>query len=230
MEFRKKHKGYFLCADILGFRQIVENELHIRLNNRLEKWVEAVLGLSEEYALTCVKHFSDTIFVKTESSCNGLSRMLEFSRSLLEKGIEHSFPIRGGIAHGPVVWDKKKTFGQAVIDAHQIEQESDWIGIACSRDCCHTEPLTSWDRLVTYPVPKKDGQVKELSVVAWCVPPVSKLICSTTSGKNKSYDHTKVVNTWLFGKYLKHGKQNKYDPRLFQYESILHFLDDFKVL
>ena len=232
MAFRSKHKGYFLCADILGFRQMgVEHQSALQLNHRLDHWVGAVSELSKRYAFTRVQHFSDTIFVSTDSSCHDFGCLLEFSRSLLEKGIEHSFPIRGGIAHGTVVWDDTITFGEAVIEAHRVEQESDWIGIACSKTCCHTQSLASWDLLVTYPVPRKHGQVELTSVVAWPVPAVSKLIKNTTSGvpvdspTRWHYHHTKTVNTLLFGKYLEHGQRQRHDPRRFNYETPLHFVE-----
>lgn len=231
VESRTEFKGYFLCADILGFRQIVENQQALELSDRLAKWIDAVLELSEKYAFCRIQHFSDTIFVSTDSSEEELGLLLEFSRSLLERGIEHSFPIRGGIAHGTVVWDDAITFGQAVIEAHKVEKESDWIGIACSSTCCHTESLASWDLLVKYPVPRRNGPVETSSVVAWSVPSVSKLIQSTTSGLPKhsatqSHDHhTKAANTLLFGKYLKHGCRKGYDPRRFSFCSPLHFLD-----
>ena len=173
--------------------------------------------------------FSDTLIVSVDDACNDLGLLLEFSRKLLELGIENRFPIRGGIAHGPIVWDDTITFGRAVVEAHRIEQESDWIGISCTSKCPRVDSLFSWDLVVTYPVPKKIGPVQLVPAVAWTIPSANKLNDNTLLGLKVGEcirwdsQQTKVVNTLLFAKYLQHVNQQN-APQTFNYGSPAHFL------
>ena len=234
MASRDGRTAYILCADILGFSDIVRHQPADKLNERLRKWINAVDDLTKKYAFTRVQHFSDTLFVSVDSDLNSFGCLLEFSRSLLSVGIEHSFPIRGGIAHGIVVWDDTITFGPAVIAAHQLEQESDWIGITCANGCPHAEALYSWDLLVVYAVPRRTGIVSLSSVVAWSVPSAPILDEHTLLGVPTEdpvrweSQHTKVLNTIVFGKYLRNGREQNDDPKIFSYISPSRFLDQLR--
>ena len=232
MASRDQRTGYILCADILGFSDIVRNQHAHDLRDRLDDWIDAVYALTKEYAFTRVRHFSDTLIVGVDDDSNSFGCLLEFSRRLLSVGIKHSFPTRGGIAHGTVVWDDTITFGPAVIRAHQAEQESDWIGIKCAKGCPYVEDLYCWDLLVVYPVPQRTGIVCLSSAVAWPVPPAPTLDKHTLLGIPTKdpirweSQTTKVLNTIIFGKYLTYGKNRSHDPRIFPYVSPSKFVDE----
>lgn len=184
-----------------------------------------------KYAFTRVQYFSDTLIVGIDSDLDSFGCLLEFSCSLLSAGIEHSFPVRGGIAHGTAVWGDTITFGPAVIAAHQIEQESDWIGITCAKECPHVEAFYSWDLLVVYAVPRRTGIVSLSSVVAWPVPtgPIldKHTLLGVPTGDPIRWEsqHTKVLNTMIFGKYLRYGRKRNHAPHEFSYVSPSRFLD-----
>ena len=114
-----------------------------RKSQRVGDWVDLVRTTKLQLGITDTQLISDTLFVKEEDSEDGLERLLRFAQVLLKKGIQMSFPIRGGIVHGNVAWGEL-TYGEAVIQAHKIERSLDWIGIACSPRIPRIDKFWSW--------------------------------------------------------------------------------------
>lgn len=154
----------------------------------------------------------DTLFAGAPSTVEGLSGLLSFSRDLLSRGFEKSFPIRGAIVHGEYVFGKL-TYGRAVIAAHELEQAQNWIGITCAPDLPNIETLWSLDLVVCYPAPLKRGPMKLHPVVSWPVPPTERLMRLLTGG---GLTRGQGVITWELGE-----KAN--NTILFRlYQEILH--------
>lgn len=187
--------GYFLVADLLGFGKIVKNSTGTTLNGRIDEWVDLVGATASLHGINNFQLVSDTLFVGAPSSVEGLSGLLSFSRDLLSKGIEKSFPIRGAIVHGEYVFGKL-TYGRAVIAAHELEQAQNWIGITCAPDLPDIEALWSLDRVVCYPAPQKRGQMRLHPVVSWPVPPTERLMQLLMGG---GLTRAQEVITWELG-------------------------------
>lgn len=122
--------NYFLAVDLLGFSNMVSNLGQNKLDGRIGDWTGLVEKVKTDAGVNDLQLISDTVFVREEDSEDGLQRIIRFARSLLEKSLDRSLPIRGAITHGAVAWGKL-TYGKPVIEAHKLETSQDWIGIAC---------------------------------------------------------------------------------------------------
>jgi len=111
--------GYFFVADILGFGNIVRNSNEVDLVARINSWTTIVDSLAHQHGIDNIQLISDTVFAYTESSTAGLRKLVEFSRLLLNQGVQQSLPIRGAITHGDFDWGRL-TYGIAVITAHEL--------------------------------------------------------------------------------------------------------------
>ena len=227
-------QSYFMASDLLGFSSIVSNLDQDKLNERINAWIVLAKKIKSEMGIRDMQLISDTLFVREEDSKDGLGRLLQFAKSLLERGIERSFPIRGAITYGDVIWGDL-TYGKPVIEAHQLEMSLDLIGIACSPKLPRIKSFYSWNLVCVYPAPKQTGMIQLVPVVVWSVPEPDKLVSKTSAGGHyKSGDHilwehhSKVERTVLFAKYLHHANQARLDPQDFKYKTPAHFIGDLK--
>lgn len=220
-------KHYLLLADVLGFSNIVSNLPHDSLSNRIETWTSLVEETSSEMEIKEIQLVSDTIFVREADSDDGLERLLRFSKLLLERGIEKSFPIRGAITYGEVTWGKL-IFGEAVIKAYELERSLDWIGITFETLLNEKMPW-SWDLACVYPVPRKSKEkAKPLGAIVWTAPEVADFINKWTSGglhkkgQRPTWEgFSKLLNTFLFLKYIRYCTQEKLTPDKFSPEGFI---------
>ena len=201
-------EGYFLVADILGFGAIVKNTNREELDKKIEEWINLVQDTANKHDIKQLQLISDTVFVSTDSSLEGLRKIALFSRDLLEEGVSCSLPVRGAIAHGEYCWGECLTYGEAIIKAHDLEMKQNWIGVSCDNNMPHI--LTDFpDFLVCYPTPKKGGPVVLHPVVLWDIPIFEKLIKYMMSGgltrKGEVIDWSlgeKISNTITYRSYL----------------------------
>lgn len=156
--------GYFFVADILGFGNIVRNSNEVDLVARINSWTTLVDSLAHQHDIDNIQLISDTVFAYTESSTAGLRKLVEFSRSLLNQGVQQSLPIRGAITHGYFDWGRL-IYGIAVITAHELETSQNWIGVSCDNNLPHLEENWGFDSLIAYPTPLKAGSIKIYPVV-----------------------------------------------------------------
>ena len=225
---------YLLVADVLGFSSIVSNLEQVDLGDRIDTWTNLVKQVKTDAGIDEVQLLSDTLFVREEDSPIGLQRLLRFAQSMLERGLEHSFPIRGAISRGDVLWGKLIS-GKPVIEAHQVERSLDWIGVACAPNMSGVESLWSWELVCCYPAPKKAGTIQLVPVVVWNVPDHCDLMKKLTGGglynagdKIPFEHHSKVEHTMLFAKYLDHARGRKWEPKVFTPKSPTHFISELK--
>lgn len=131
--------------DILGFKEMVmrfsHNEIYSKLSeiSKTKKWLEEIsiahnaiekVGNGEIYTVS----FSDSfvIFSKNDDAEN-FKFFLIAIRWFFAKSIEKNIPLKGGIAHGEISLNKSEQiyFGQPIIDAYLIEEDVNYLGIAC---------------------------------------------------------------------------------------------------
>lgn len=190
--------GYFFVADVLGFSNIVRNSNNVDLVDRIKKWTTLVDSLAEQHGIDNIQLISDTIFAYTDSSSDGLKKMIEFSRSLLNQGVPQSLPIRGAITHGEFEWGRL-TYGKAIIDAHELETNQNWIGVSCGHPLPHIKDHWGFESLIVYPTPLKSGDMRLYTVVDWSVPPAKELSKYLTGG---GLTHKEEVIQWPLGDKL----------------------------
>ena len=122
--------NYLLVADVLGFSNIVKNLPSAKLEERVDTWINLVKNSKNDAEIEKLQLISDTVFALEDDSEDGFKRLLEFSKLLLERGMETFFPIRGAIARGDLSWSNL-IYGKALLDAYELERSLEWIGIAC---------------------------------------------------------------------------------------------------
>lgn len=175
---------YCLVADIAGFSNIMENLNESERTERVQKWVGLVVDCARENGIDSDtwQLVSDTVFVGAPSTPAGLRSLVNFSRQLIEQGIDESLPIRGGIAIGEVTMEDPISYGPGIVRAHRLCELQKWIGIACDHDLPDVDTMWSrTDGLIAYPIPLKDGNISVYPAVAWDIPPASKLTKLLTS-------------------------------------------------
>lgn len=182
--------------------------------SRVESWVQLVTSGLAEYKIPHYHFVSDTVFAGTEYTRDGLKRLLGFSKYLLEEGIKKSLPLRGGIAYGDVEWRNKISFGTAIINAHKLEADQEWIGTCCEPDLPGLDELWDFESVFVYPAPMKNEKLlTHRPVVAWHVPTYAELRSKTSEcairhiNVDWKYD-TMIRNAMLFSFYQKIIKCN----------------------
>ena len=219
-------KSYLLVADVLGFKEIVGNLPHPVLSDRIKGWVALVEKTKQETGIEKVQLVSDTVFAQ-EPESKGPDRLLQFSKVLLERSIEESLPVRGAITHGEVSWEGGVAYGGAVVEAYQLEQSLEWIGIACGQ--LSAAVPWSWDLVCVYPIPKKMDEIIILSgAIVWDTPKpkdfLKHCIAPLQAGDHLKWRHiSKLINALIFSKYTQRAKQAKLKPDKFNTEVPSHF-------
>ena len=79
--------GYFFIADLLGFSNIVRNSSDSELTTRINGWTTLVDSLANQIGIKDIRLMSDTVFAFTDSSSDGLKKLIEFSHLLLSHGV-----------------------------------------------------------------------------------------------------------------------------------------------
>ena len=172
--------GYLLIADVLGFSKIVTNSVASQSNGVIQQWLDLVSDATNHADLDRQPQLiSDTVFASASLDATGLRKLVKFSRFLLEKGVAQSILVRGAITNGSFEWGQL-TYGRAVIDAHKMETNQDWIGISCQGETPHAVELWGPDGLVCYPPPLKQGLIGLCPVVVWDVPEPHELQHAST--------------------------------------------------
>ena len=218
-------KSFLLVADVLGFSNIVSNLSHDNLSERMGTWVSLVEETRDETGIKRMQLVSDTLFAQEVDSKDGLERLFRFSKLLLERGMENSFPIRGAITHGEVSWDEDLIYGEAVVEAHRLERSLDWIGISCGD---LPDVPWSWDLACCYLVPQKGNEKAKFSVaIPWTTheKKTSEFRGKWASGgllKNREditwAIYSKLFNTLLFEKYVRQCMEENLEPNDFNTE------------
>lgn len=168
-----ERNGICLMVDILGFSSLIENLEERELDNRIKEWVELIKGLTAKFSLESFNLLSDTLFVKFPEPYD-LTKVIAFSKELLEKSTSASIPLRGAVTYGEILTGDF-IYGKAVIAAHRLEMNQKWIGITFDKSIPNIENYYHQDQLMAYCVPMKSGFVEVYPVLSWNVPTVLEL-------------------------------------------------------
>lgn len=139
--------------DILGFKQIVEN-------NETGKLLEIIRTFFQEFDSAVDKSrtynsssgkpdkiclhqlnfrlMSDSILIWTkENTFSTFRNLLEATRELVAVGLENGFPLRGVLTYGDLIASKHikcqffssdSIYGKALVEAYTLEKEMEWSG------------------------------------------------------------------------------------------------------
>lgn len=218
-------KMYCYVGDVLGFSDMVSDLTSEEKENlspeeaarftpeerrkRVDSWIGLVKEKIAKYEIQRHQFISDTIFAGVEYTTDGLNRLLEFSRDMLNDGINISLPIRAGIAFGDVEWGSDISFGTALVNAHRLEEDQAWIGTCCEHDLPGLDDLWSFKKVFVYPAPMKSEKLlTHRPVISWDVPSYEDLRTKTSLNamRNKYVDwkYSMIIqNTILYSIYNK---------------------------
>ena len=180
------HNRYVAHIDVLGMTTLVKRDPQAAWE-ALSQLVEARKFAHDlELTFTDTKDvvvapdlvravtFSDTILLFTKSdSATDLRVLIVIVTEMLNKALRSCVPVRADISRGLFFFnnDESMYVGPALIEAYEIGEAAQWIGIAVSKVVYEDTVrigLSSGDRSVVVParIPHKDGYVDGY-VVDW---------------------------------------------------------------
>ena len=110
--------------------------------------------------------------------------------------------------------EKRSLFGTALINAHKLEEQQNWIGTCCEPNLPGIEDLWDFKKVFVYPAPlKNEILLTHRPVISWNVPKYIDLREKTSVNAIRHkyvtwrYDSL-IQNTILFSMYRKLVKNN----------------------
>jgi len=201
---------YCYVGDLLGFKNLLANLPSNEQSERVIDWIHLVEEGARKFELHKYHLVSDTIFAGGENNKDELEKLIDFSKYILESGVNLALPVRGAITFGEVAWHPKVTFGRAIVDAFNLANSQEWIGTSCSCALPHINDLWDSQKVLIYVPPMKNGETKIRPVVRWNVPAFIELMRNTVieglfkDGEVLTWSHAnKIQNTIIFSLYLK---------------------------
>lgn len=141
----RKIKGFFGFFDILGYKNLIENN---KLEDLIQIFDETILDVEKEAGAfleqMCLPQpkvetlvFSDTIILyQTELSKHtmvGLPQIFLKSSLLLRLAFERGVPLRGAISFGEYYIHENRFLGKPILEAYKEEGSQKWSGaILCN--------------------------------------------------------------------------------------------------
>ncbi len=223
MQAVKRETGYFLGIDMLGFSNIVKNNDLSFLDKRINAWVSLIERSAIKHSIIDYQLISDTIFVKAGKEKSDLKNLIQFARTLLEDGIIDSFPIRGAITFGDFFWGSPLVYGKAVIDAHNLEKQQNWLGIIIDNKISLDIKDYLDLGLILYPTPMASNyNITLFPAIFWNIPEIEILVMKlmegglTIKGEQLNWKWgDKLTNTTTFSLYSQLLRKNNLPPEKF---------------
>jgi len=173
-----KVEGFVALFDILGFQSMVENDELEKVVLTYERFQDSVpVEMANAFTgdnLLRARNYSDTILIyTTEINDRSFKILLLSLNHLFLMAAAQGVPIRGAVTVGDFYASDDGEIGKPIIDAYKNEKKQDWIGCWIAEECINRlsseviEELTAQHQIVRYPIPFKEGQVKELYAFNW---------------------------------------------------------------
>ena len=158
-------KKFVAFLDILGFKQLVQNNKHAYLIDTFKKFlfmnqyglangqVNQNTADQEELFNTGISNvhlisISDSIILFTnDNSIDNFINIVNTTSTLLNIGIKEGLPLRGGISCGnflavsrkftnqKFVFSKQLMLGKALVEAYELESQQEWSGCIIQQSC-----------------------------------------------------------------------------------------------
>lgn len=127
-----------------------------------EMRVPAILRLKVESVV-----FSDSVIAWVPMKQGFANPFIKWCCDFICEGLSMELPIRGAISAGDVILDKDKGFylGKPIVEAHNLEKNQDWIGMAFSHQATWPPLIAdiSPRLLMEYQIPIKKGNITPIS-------------------------------------------------------------------
>lgn len=207
--------SYCLVLDVLGFRATIIAADDTYQIQAVENWVGLVDRCARDAGIDRYQLISDSLFAVAPPDGPGLSALLSLSRKLLDGGVQQQLLVRGAIALGLAHWGERIAHGRAIVDAYELGESCNWVGVACTHSFPHLAELEgegwSTESVVAYPVPRKNLRSPVRPAVVWSIPSDRELLAaaqphdSSTVGTRPSLEEpvlAKIRSTLQFRDYL----------------------------
>ena len=135
-------QGYVAFLDMMGFQKLCKDESCERIKAIIDdielfkyKFINSFSKLvipEDIISQTTVKIISDSIIVTAPDNYYGLLYILYFTATLHMMLLDCGVPLRGGIERGNYFVTETTIFGPAVIDAHDIENSTNYPRVQIS--------------------------------------------------------------------------------------------------
>jgi hypothetical protein len=210
----KPQTVFVAMFDVLGFRTVVARtplpllrDTYRRLQ-REKQWAARIpvlgrSGVQDWVVPTTI--FSDTILMWADDSYEALDTLLATCSILIGNTVMMGWPVRGGIAYGQCVLDRRRRMfvGQPIVDAHETQESQEWVGAALHHSCLSHQSLSTvmqkHDSVRSYAVPVKPGAPGLDWAIHWGdrIPDAQAAIAQLSQGVGPSV-RTKYDNTQAF--------------------------------
>lgn len=213
-------RGFTAVFDLLGYSEWIKQEdlstivaAHIDMMN-MKKMIEVNAHIAFYESLLSVHSYADTfLFYTTEISDNAFVALMNACSAMFIAAIAYGKPIRGATAVGDFYASENLITGKPIIEAYENEKRQDWIGCWINDECVaaisEEAKLGHLERkqIVKYPIPFKDGLVKEVFAFNW----VSLLSIPAYSAmqylETKSFLKKRNLQDWIHERKHKNTKE-----------------------
>ena len=210
---------YVLWADMLGVRDEIKKLSGCDLKKLVVDWDNLVqTAKCKSGILKAEVQSFDACLAQAKYTDDGLKNMITFAQTLLEEGIHKKILVRGAIGVGYLHNNRVIAVAEGLHPVQQLEQEFNWIGIACTLEFTVPDELWGWDTLVSYPVPSKKDLVRLRPAVAWDVP-CAQALAPLIGGRHQkeSFNYNwiminKAQPAVQFAKYIEAARKGKRRP------------------
>ena len=131
---------FVVYLDLGGTKDMVHRKTHkeiygkfIKIHN-LIKSAQLRLDIEEKYDMIYTSQFSDSIYIFSRDDYRVSFELLVYvMRKVIYELIMQGIAIKGACAHGKITVDIEKSifFGQPIVDAYELEEDTRYYGIVC---------------------------------------------------------------------------------------------------
>ncbi|RYY45118.1 MAG: hypothetical protein EOO06_17065 [Chitinophagaceae bacterium] len=198
-------KRFVAFFDILGFKDLVANNTHKAVLEKLDSLKKTILrfeNLGEEKRLEAYKldknqsksvTFSDSIiFFSKGETFKDLVKILLDSYGTIKFAIEKGLAIKGGISFGEITVDFEQSlfFGQPIIDAYLLHEELQMITAIMDNNFEVKLKTFDTDTLITNMIIDYKANLKSGRITHKLMKPFRKNIPTRIQSLTKLYDLT----------------------------------------
>ena len=209
---------------------MIKNLSDSELNAKIDTWISIVKEICASLNIERYQLISDTLFIGVGEDEEDLCKIVSAGRELLNKCVIKSIPLRGAISFGNYTWSDDLVYGKAVINAHELEMNQDWVGISCVEGI---KIPNSCNYLICYSIPLKQGVSRVGVVITWDVPSYTDLasylskggLAKTTDALKADW-FTRIEKTILFSMYIKVSEKYGFPEDKFGGFSPLHAINE----
>jgi len=208
------HQEVFVCfLDVLGFKDLIENNDHVTLDRIFDSKIMGFVNIlagqemnrSEKDTINFLSVSDSIILWSNNTSDNSLFRIINHTKSILISCLQHGVPLRGAISRGPLSVKKQNgqtiIIGKALTKAYSTESKQNWSGCIIDRDCLaensRREYLFKKRFIYEYQVPYKSGRVTDEIVIDWV---------SSSLNNQELYDND-ITEEFIRDSFGRHNKK-----------------------